>query len=172
MKKSGLADSPLFHAHPPGENVTASPLSEPSDAHSQQAGPKPKDITPPKDSEPNSSPLADQSETKLKTRTMKKPRHRDTTIPRYHDTMASRYHDTIVEVIRKAVREFGKEAATHRFTAEEKKAIADIIYSYKRRGIRTSENEVARIAVNFIVGDYKENGENSVLHRALEALNT
>jgi len=97
--------------------------------------------------------------------------NRDTTKPRNHDTTVSRYHDTIIELVRKAVKEFGKEAATHRFTLGEKKALADIIYAYKNHGIRTSENEITRIAVNFIISDYRENGENSVLGRALKALN-
>jgi hypothetical protein len=101
----------------------------------------------------------------------KQPGNRDTMKPSNHDTTVSWYHDTIIERVRKAVKDFGKEAATHRFTVEEKKAIADIIYSYKNRGIRTSENEIARIAVNFIVEDYRENGENSVLDKALKALN-
>ena len=77
----------------------------------------------------------------------------------------------MIETVRKAVREFGKEAATHRFTSEEKKAIADVIYSYKRRGIKTSENEIARIAVNFLIDDYRQNGENSILDKVLEVLN-
>ena len=85
--------------------------------------------------------------------------------------MASRYHDTIIELVRKAVKQFGKEAATHRFTVEEKNAVADIIYSYKNRGIRTSENEITRIAVNFTINDYRENGENSVLDKTLKELN-
>lgn len=85
--------------------------------------------------------------------------------------MVSRYHDATVEVVRRAVKEFGKEAATHRFTEEEKKAIADILYAYKSQGIRTSENEVTRIAVNFIVDDYRANGENSILDKVLKALN-
>ncbi len=95
------------------------------------------------------------------------PRHRDTTTPRHRDITPG----SIIEVVRKAVKEFGKEAATHRFTVEEKKAIAGIIYSYKVQGIRTSENEVARIAVNYLVRDYEENGENSVLNKILQALN-
>ena len=107
------------------------------------------------------------------------PRYRDTTTPRYHDTTIPSNHASIqpsihgvsIDVVRKAVKEFGKEAATHRFTEAEKKEIADLIYTYKNTGIRTSENEVTRIAVNFIIGDYKENGENSVLHKILEALN-
>jgi hypothetical protein len=101
--------------------------------------------------------------------------NKHTVIPRHHDTtqpsMVARYHDTMIERIRAAVKAFGKEAATHRFTPEEKKAITDIVYTYKIQGVRTSENEVARIAINFIVHDYKENGENSILHRAIKALN-
>ena len=85
--------------------------------------------------------------------------------------MTPRYHDTIIELVRRGVKDFGKEAATHRFTLDEKKAIADIIYTYKSRGVRTSENEIARIAVNFLVEDFKENGEASVLDKVLKALN-
>jgi len=96
---------------------------------------------------------------------------RDTTTPRHHATTVSRYHDAIIELLRKAVKEFGKEAATHRFTVEEKRALADLIYSYARQGMKTSENEIARIAVNFILSDYQKNGENSILHKVLLALN-
>src|SRR5687768_1117406 len=110
---------------------------------------------------------------------VEQPSNRDTTIPRNHDTTVSRYHDTttprihgvLIDLVRKAVKEFGKEAATHRFTTAEKKEIADLIYTYKNQGIKTSENEITRIAVNFIMEDYKENGENSVLHKILQALN-
>src|SRR5690606_1925798 len=104
------------------------------------------------------------------------PSNRDTTIPRHHDTsrdtVTPRYHDATVEVVRKAVKEFGKEAATHRFTLKEKKAVADIIYAYKGRSVKTSENEIARIAINFVINDYEENSENSILHKVLDALNT
>jgi hypothetical protein len=92
-------------------------------------------------------------------------RHPATVIPRDHDTRAS-----TIEVIRKAVKEIGKEAATHRFTKGEKDQIAEIVYAYNRRGARTSENEIARIAINSLVQDYKENGENSVLNRVMKAL--
>lgn len=99
------------------------------------------------------------------------PRHHATTKSRHHDTVVSRYQDAIVEIIRKAVKIFGKEAATHRFTEDEKRAIADIVFSYKQQGIRTNENEIARTAINFILHDYRENGENSILHLVLIALN-
>jgi hypothetical protein len=95
----------------------------------------------------------------------------DTVIPRHHETKQPRYHDTIVEHIRAAVKQFGKEAATHRFTSDEKKAIAEVIYNYGRDGIKTSENEISRIGVNFLVEDYKVNGEKSILNKVLKALN-
>ncbi len=148
MKKSGLADSPFFAA-PPEKNEALTPLS----------------TNPP-------APKARVEKTKKsKEHKIEQPSHRDTTTPRYHDTTQSIIDGAIVELVRKAVRELGKEAATHRFTQAEKKEIGDIIYTYKNQGLKTSENEVTRIAVNFIIEDYKENGKNSVLHKILEALN-
>jgi hypothetical protein len=76
-----------------------------------------------------------------------------------------------LEAIRKAVKQLGKEAAVYRFTPEEKKALRAIVYTYKSRGIRTSENEITRIAINFLVADYRENGQSSTLARVLELLN-
>ncbi len=107
-----------------------------------------------------------------KKHTLKQPRNHDTMQPRNHDTVVSRYHDTTIERVRKAVEGLGKEAATHRFTIEEKRAIADLVYAYKRRGIRTSENEITRIAVNFVLQDNQESGKNGVLEKVLRALNS
>jgi hypothetical protein len=147
MSKSGLADSPFF--------APTQPKVEP--------------VAPP----PANPPFQ-----KVEPEKVEQPSNRGTTTPSNHDTAVSRYQDTTIpqvygvaiEIIRKAVKEFGKEAATHRFTEAEKKEIADLLYTYKNRGIKTSENEIARIAVNFVVEDYKVNGENSVLHKLLKAL--
>ena len=95
----------------------------------------------------------------------------DTVIPRHHDTTVSSNQDIITESIRKAVKHLGKEAATYRFTQEEKKALADIVYTYKGQGIRTSENEITRIAINYLVENYKQDGENSILARVIKRLN-
>ena len=147
MTKSGLADSPFFS------------LS------SNQATIRPSEESPtPKTEELKSSPVESAHSTKL-------PRHRDTVVSSNHDTMIPSNHDTTVETVRKAVKELGKEAATHRFTVEEKRAVLDIIYSYKNSGIKTSENEVARIAINYILEDYRQNGKNSILDQVLRALN-
>ena len=114
----------------------------------------------------------------------------ETMTPRHHETMTAR-RETVkepsdpaqrqdvtsedmtaatLETIRKTVRQIGKEAATHRFTTEEKNVLTDIVYTYTRQGYKTSENEVTRIAINWLILDYQERGEQSVLARMLEAL--
>jgi hypothetical protein len=99
------------------------------------------------------------------------PRHHDTVIPRNHDTTTPGDGKEVLEVVRKAVKQIGKEAATHRFTLEEKNHLADIEYTYKRQGIRTSENEITRIAINYFIEDYRQNGEESLLAKILKRLN-
>ena len=94
------------------------------------------------------------------------PRRGDAKVPRHHG-MVTR---SLVRKLRKAVKQPGKEAATHRFTREEKDKLADIVYTYGRQGYRTSQNEVVRIATNWLVEDYRESGKHSVLHRVMKAL--
>ena len=154
MKKSGLADSPLFPTTPRQPAGTPLLLDKPS---ANKAPPRGE--TPPPVLAGTASPGPP---------TPAKPRDQATT----QATAVSRYHTTIIKEVRRAVKPFGKEAATHRFTADEKKALAQVIYSYKSRGIRTSENEIARIAINFILADYRENRTASILDRALRALHT
>ena len=79
--------------------------------------------------------------------------------------------ETIIETIRKAVKDVGKDSATYRFTPEEKKALLELGFSYKMQGYKTSENELTRIAINFLLEDHRQNGKNSVLQRVLDALN-
>jgi len=95
------------------------------------------------------------------------PRHRGPTTPEAAPTVA----EDLIETIRRAVKPPGKEDATYRFSAEEKTALADIVYSYGSAGTRTSQNEITRIAINNLLEDYRANGAESVLVRVLERLN-
>ncbi len=92
----------------------------------------------------------------------------ENTVSRYQATTIP---DDIIEHIRKAVKEFGKEAATHRFTASEKRSLANIIHTLHMQGIRTTENEIARIAINFVIDDFNKRGKDSLLGLVLQALN-
>ena len=75
-----------------------------------------------------------------------------------------------IDAIRRAVKVAGKEVSFVRLTVEEKAQLADIVYTYKRQGKKTTENEINRIAVNYMIADYKANGERSVLARVIAAL--
>jgi len=75
-----------------------------------------------------------------------------------------------LEEVRRVVKQPGKEAATYRLTGLEKRALADLVYTYQRQGYRTSENEVARIAINWLLLDHRQQGARSVLAQMLEAL--
>ena len=98
--------------------------------------------------------------------------HTDTMTPFNHDTTTPSLDDGVFESVRKSVKQIGKEAATHRFTLDEKNELADIEYTYKRQGIRTSENEITRIAINYFIEDYRHNGEESLLAKILKRLNS
>ena len=104
------------------------------------------------------------------------PRYQDTTVsttlPRHRDTVTPQDEDDILDIVRKAVKQIGKEAATHRFTLDEKNLLADIEYTYKRQGVRTSENEITRIAINYFIQDYQRNGNSSLLAKILQRLNS
>ena len=76
----------------------------------------------------------------------------------------------ILAAIRKTVRVPGREVSFVRLSSEEKARLVDIVYTYKRQGHKTSETEINRIAVNFILEDYTANGEQSILAQALAAL--
>ena len=85
--------------------------------------------------------------------------------------MLASNQDSMVETIRKTVKSLGKEVAFTRVTPEEKGRLTDIVYTYKRQSIKTSENEINRIAINFLIEDYTRNGKESVLAKVIEALN-
>jgi hypothetical protein len=158
MKKSGLADSPFFSSLPaPSTEEITSLVKTPAAKRSKTQVKRPKIIVRPR-----------QRDTMTPT---KPPSNHDTTTPSNHDTKPSWLQNASIELIRKTVKEVGKEAATHRFTVAEKRAIKKIVFDYENSGLITSENEITRIAVNFILDDFHQNGKDSLLDKVLQALN-
>jgi len=77
----------------------------------------------------------------------------------------------LLEAVRKTVKNPGKEEVLYvRLSKEEKDKLADISYTYKRQGIKTSDNELVRIALNSLLEDYEINGAKSVLALILDSL--
>jgi hypothetical protein len=89
---------------------------------------------------------------------------------RKHAAMTPRYHDSMIAIIARSVRDVGKEVSTYRLTQQEKTALVEIIYHYRMRNCRLSENEIVRIAINLLIEDYKNDKKSCMLSRIAEAM--
>lgn len=87
------------------------------------------------------------------------------------DNGLASYQASTIERIRKVVKDGGREVSFTRLSMEEKQQMKDLVYTYGRMGIKTTENEIVRIALNYILEDYQASGKASILERVLEALN-
>ena len=171
-KNSGLADSPFFSLRT--DSVPTPPVEETIHAVTP---PPPEHVSPPS-SEAQATHKDNETNRKKKTLLSKKVRNRDVMTSRNHEVTMSLHHDVIppgsediISQLRSIVKQIGKEPTTCRLTTEEKNLLKDVEYEYRKRGITTSGNEILRIAMNFLVDDYKEHGEQSILDKVLKALN-
>jgi len=80
--------------------------------------------------------------------------------------------DDRIAIITKSMREVGKEGCTYRLTKREKTALIEIIYNFRMRSIRVSENEIVRIAINFLIKDFQGNKTQSFLGRIIEFMHS
>ncbi|TAK28809.1 MAG: hypothetical protein EPO21_21885 [Chloroflexota bacterium] len=119
---------------------------------------------------PSATPRAARKTPSRQPTTNKNDSATDSAIASTLDSMLAPYPDSLIASIRKTVKIPGREVSFVRLTAEEKGQLADIVYTYKRQGKKTSENEINRIAVNYILEDYRANGANSILAQVIEAL--
>ena len=69
--------------------------------------------------------------------------------------------------LQQALKAVGKEIYYIRVTPSEKQRVDDLVHGFKSHGIRTSVNEIGRIALNSLLADYDEKGEQSILCRVL-----
>ena len=98
----------------------------------------------------------------------KPPQQRDTVVAHAQSVDPS----DLIKHTRSAVKKQGKEAAFYRFMPEEKAALADLIHAYRVKGMRTSENEVVRICLNYLLEEYRLKPEKSVIARVLDQLHS
>jgi hypothetical protein len=94
----------------------------------------------------------------------------DNTLASAQASTIARYPDETIAAVRKIVRTTGKEVSFVRLTLAEKAQLADIVYTLKKQGKKTSETEINRIAVNFLMEDHRVNGVNSILVRVIDSL--
>ncbi len=97
-------------------------------------------------------------------------KHASTRARKQNGIEAGDQSDAWVDKIRKSVRVPGKEVVYMRVTPQEKLRLRDIAYSYQRQGTKTTDTEISRIAVNYILEDYEQNRESSVLARVIASM--
>lgn len=86
------------------------------------------------------------------------------------DSMLTSYQNPIIEKIRKSVKDLGKEVTFVRLTENEKDRLIDLVHLLKKKRKDTSENEVARIALNYLLDEYDANKNESILSKVIDAL--
>ena len=138
------------HSENPPE---VSPVAEVAPAEKQT--PEQKNDTPPEE-------IAPKKEKRKRTKSKKA-----SVQSREQASKLASYHASVLAKISKAVREIGKEVSYTRLTQEEKRRLLDIIYTFKSTGVKTTENELMRIALNFLLEDYDLQKEGSILHKIL-----
>lgn len=154
-------------AEPPSSPFTGLGLDKALLRSTQQRPP----IEPaPQAAQPTVAPRPRKSASRVKRQAIQPTREPKKQLASGDASVLASYREDLIDSIRRTVKTPGKEVAFVRLSPEEKTDLADIVYTYKRQRRKTTETEVARIAVNFILEDYKTNGETSVLARVLDAL--
>ena len=82
------------------------------------------------------------------------------------------FPDDMIATIVKSMRAVGKEGCTYRLTQREKTALIEIIYHFRMRHIRLSENEIARIAINFLIEDFKARKNDCLLGSIIDSMHS
>ena len=72
-----------------------------------------------------------------------------------------------IEVLQRALKTVGKEIFYARVAPDEKRRVDETVFALKQAGVRTSVNEVGRIALNYLMADHEAHGEQSILSRVL-----
>ncbi len=74
-----------------------------------------------------------------------------------------------IEAMQRALKSVGKEIFYARVAPEEKRKVDETVFALKQSGIRTSVNDIGRIALNYLLADHEANGEQSILNRVLSS---
>lgn len=104
---------------------------------------------------------------KPKEQSPSKPTKSGTMVPSHQHTN----HGTNIETIRASLKQSNEKSTNYRLSETEKEMLVDVVYSFKKQGLRTSENEIMRVALNSLLLDYNERAEASILAQVLESLN-
>lgn len=109
-----------------------------------------------------------------------KPTSAGINVPLYQSTSTPSERDTTLALIHQSLRVKGSEAASYRLSKIEKQRLTVVLHELKMRNllnpdmldISSNENEVARIALNYLLNDYQTSKDESILVQVLTSLRT
>src|SRR3954471_23529954 len=159
-----FGDDPTSTAPPP-DGVSAEPIGQSPDT---DAGPPLESLTP--DIAEADARVPQEAPKPTARRKTSQPSSPSNGVAHSSKTALAPVDADAVEAIRQVLKIPGREVSYVRLTPEEKARLSDIVYTYKRQGQKTSETEINRIALNYLMRDFHERGEQSVLARVLAAL--
>jgi hypothetical protein len=111
-----------------------------------------------------------------------KQKHTDSTPSLHQSISASAFgvvaNNDLIVAIHKSMRDPGSTLGSYRVSPMEKKRLEVTVFELKNRSIaspgvedlRINENDIIRIALNYILNDYKANADDSMLVKALLSL--
>jgi hypothetical protein len=76
------------------------------------------------------------------------------------------------DVVRKAVRWPGKESAPLRITGEELNKLKAAVRHFQDQGYPTDRTQIIRVSLNYLLHDFEQNPDNSILTEIMERINT
>jgi hypothetical protein len=150
--------------HLPADAIT-NELAGASAFFKPQAPPSP--AAPQVTENPTASSLPSQSASPPPAQPARQPTRKE---PSPKASLLASYPPEQIETIRRTVKKGGRIVSFVRLTQEEKDQLADIVYTYKRRGMKTTENEINRIAINYLLEDYKQRRDESLIALVIGAL--
>lgn len=79
--------------------------------------------------------------------------------------------EELVPLLRSLLLLSGDKPLTCRVDPGEKRALKDMVYEMDNEGFRCDINKIMRIGLNWLIVDYKKNGQESILYRTVQSLN-
>lgn len=97
---------------------------------------------------------------------------KDTKIPSVVSSKIPTVVESYPDSVRKSIRGAGNISATMRITAPEEEGIKRLVRHFEDKGYYTDKTQLLRISLNYMLWDFDNNKEQSLLDEILERINT
>lgn len=85
-----------------------------------------------------------------------------------NEPQISSNHDSMVLSVMGLIHEIGTEAITHRFSKREKQKILELMYKFRNKGVKISENLFVRISINYMLQNHEKFENQSIFSEIIK----